>query len=71
MVRYKIVDVTLQYSFETGLMVCLKPPHTLTLDLLAFKTGTIGEAHSGNWTGSSVPSATSLSNSLSTRSFRA
>ena len=40
------------------------------LDLSAFNTGTMGEAQSENWVGSSVPSATSRSNSLSTISFK-
>ena len=48
-------------------MVALKPPQILTEILSCLSTVTIGAAQSGNWTHLIIPSATSLSNSFSTR----
>ena len=51
-------------------MVTLKSPQIL-IEPLCLTTGTIGVAHFENWTGDNIPSATNLSNSFPTLSFKA
>ena len=58
-------------SLDTGFTVRRKSPQIQILDLSLFRTGTIGAAHSENFTGSRVSSLTRHSNSSSTLALKA